>query len=187
MPRTAQMHRVVRIDTAHSLVRTVFHDVASWPLWMPDLTACQVYDSEPGFENEPGRLRARVSQTALGRTWTQDVDVELGDEYLRARALGGMIRWRLVWGFRPPPDGIGTTLWMELEMKAGGFGLASGRMFQKMNERRFGKTIDAIRLRAGQLETREAVSAADRSLLTIYETADGFEVCYGGRRYVTRK
>ncbi len=173
------MRRLARIDAPQALVREIFRDVEAWPRWMPGVTACRV------LEHGPDRLRIQLSQSALGRIWKQTVEIRFDGDSMRIRALDGALLWCVVWKCQKPPNGDGTTVSMALDS---GRGLFGGRLFEKINDRRFDKAITAVAEQARRLSSREteAEGAEERVLLTVYETAEGFEVWYEGRRYVTR-
>lgn len=176
--------RMAHVDAPLALVRDIFHDVESWPRWMPDFTSCKV------LESAPHGLRAKIRQTVFGQTWQQTVDFRLSAGGVRVRARDGLLRWTAEWEFREPPESGGTTLSLDLESESSLLGLASRRLFERINHRRFEATVAAITRRTRQLAAAGAgpgEPAEGRSLLVVYETADGFEVWYAGRRYVTRK
>ncbi len=176
------MRRITHVDAPLPVVRDIFHDVESWPRWMPDFLACRILDGGPR------ERRAKVRQSVFGQTWQQTVDFRFTETNVRVRARDGLIKWSADWGFREPPDGDGTAVSLELESESGLLGRASRGLFDRINHRRFEATVAAVERRARQLAASAAAPAADgRSLLTVYETADGFEVWYAGRRYVTRK
>lgn len=174
------MRRIAHVGAPPELVRELFHDVGSWPGWMPGLTACRV------LEKGDGRVRAEVSQSVLGRIWRQTVDIGLASDGARVKALDGLLRWTVRWGFRAPPDGVGTTLSLEVEADPGLMGRATRGTFHRVNDRRFDETVAVIVLRARRTAA-PAAPAAGRRLLVVYETTGGYEVWYGGRTYAARK
>lgn len=178
------MRRLAHVEVPLPRVREIFHDLGSWPSWMPDFTACHV------LGRTSQGLRARVSQKVFGQPWQQTVDFRPAETGVDVRALDGLLKWRARWGFQEPPDGAGTTVSLDLETETGLLGLASRGLFDRVNHRRFDATVAALARRARQLAAPEAVpeaAAEGRRLLVVYETSDGFEVWYAGRRYVTRK
>jgi len=175
------MRRIAHVDAPPAFVRELFHDVGSWPRWMPGLTACRV------LESGADRVRAEVSQSVLGRIWRQTVEVRLAGGSVRVKALDGMLRWSAEWSFRVPPDGDGTTLGLEVETDSGLMGRATRGTFHRVNDHRFDETVAVLGLRARRTAAPAAAPAAGRRLLAVYETPGGYEVWYAGRTYVAGK
>jgi len=173
------MRRIAHVDAPPTFVRDLFHDVGSWPRWMPGLDACRVLES--GGE----RVRAEISQSVLGRTWRQTVEVRLASGNVRVKALDGMLRWTAQWSFRPPPSGEGTTLALDVESDSGLMGRATRGTFHRVNDRRFDETGAVVGLRARRAPAPAA--AAGRRLLAVYETPGGYEVWYAGRTYAAHQ
>ncbi len=175
------IRRIARIDASLPLVVDLFRDVGAWSSWMPGMTQSRVLAS--GAD----RVRAEVSQTGFGRAWSNKIDVRFAGDRVRVHAVDGWFRWRAEWSFLKPPGGEGTTVSLELEVEPGLLGAAARRPFFKMSEGRFDETVAVMALQARRRQAPEARPAEGRSLLVVYETADGFEVWYRGRRYATRE
>jgi len=171
------MRRVAHTEAPLAGVRALFHDLEAWPTWMPDLKSLRI------VESRAGKTRATIEQAALGRVWKQNVEIALEDRRVSVRALDGLSRWKALWGFQSPPSGGGTTLSLELEATSSPLGAAGQKMFLRLNHRRFDTTLAAVSAHAARLTVREVPGEEGRPEFAVYETDDGLEVWYRGRRY----
>ena len=176
------IRRIARIDAGLPQVVDLFRDVGAWESWMPGITRSRVL-TKSGAET----VRAKVAQSGFGRAWANTIEVRFVGDKVRVHAVEGLFRWRADWSFLKPPGDEGTTVSLELEVEPGLLSTAFRRPFFKMSERRFDETVAVIAQQARRRQTPETRPAAGRTLLVVYETADGLEVWYRGRRYVNRE
>lgn len=180
------MRRIARVDAPQALVRRIFHDAEDWPSWMPGVSACDA------VEIRGAERRFRVRQNVLGREWRQTVEIDFDAERINVRALDGWLQYTLDWRFTVPPGDSGTTLTLDVEAETGLFGFANRRLFESISSRRFDETVAAIARRAKTLRARQLSAelpkpALGRRLVAVYETEEGYEVWYEGRKYVEKR
>jgi hypothetical protein len=163
-------------------VEAVLTDPVRLPEWMPGVLSTQILE-----RRDQGFLVRMVQQNGGWRT-SQTLDCRLGPRRLEQRQVAGTLRrWEAVWRFLEPPDGVGTTLALELEYETGLLGLVAPRRFlDRMFNQRFEDIARAAERRVRELRAREtlAAPAAGERLLEVFETADGLEIRFAGRKYV---
>ncbi len=177
------IRKLTRIDAPIEAVRDVFDDTDAWPQWMPGVASTRTLE-----DGDEGRL-VEVVLRVLGRRQVQQLECVERDGVMTHRQVEGWFRkWQAEWTFRPPPEGHGTILSLALELDLGVAGLLVPRKFLAGWVRGLmDDTVDRARERAQTLARRRreptAAVRVGEPLLTVYETADGFEVSFAGRTF----
>ena len=178
------IRKLARIDAPVEAVEEILCDVDGWPQWMPGVAATRMLDS--GAE----RSVAEVILSVFGRRLTQKLECREEDGCLTHRQVEGWFRkWEATWTFRTPPDGQGTILSLTLDVDLGMVKLLVPRSFlANWVGNQIADTLEQASRRAqalarGRRQPTQAVQLG-QPLLTVYETADGFEVQFAGRTFM---
>ncbi len=177
------IRKLARIDAPVDVVLEVFRDVDAWPQWMPGVASTRTLDR--GAE----RNVVEVVLLVMGRRLVQHLECREQDGRLTHRQVVGWFRkWQAVWDFRPPPDGQGTVVSLQLELDIGVAGLfvprkllgdwVRGYVDETVRQGRERAQIFARR----RSEPTQAVPVGE-PVLQVYETANGFEIHFAGRTF----
>ncbi len=178
------IRKLARIDAPVEAVLEVFRDVDNWPQWMPSVASTRILSSSANL-----RL-VEVILLVFGRRLVQKLECRERDGRLIHRQIEGWFRkWEATWAFRSPPEGQGTIVSLTLEFDLGVVSLFVPRKFiANWVGDLIAGTIENARERAQRFarRRREPTQAVrpGRPLLTVYETADGFEVQFAGRTFL---
>ena len=178
------IRKLARIEAPVEAVQEILRDVDGWPQWMPGVVATRMLDS--GAE----RSLAEVILLVFGRRLTQKLECRERDGCLTHRQIEGWFRkWEATWTFRAPPEGQGTILSLTLDVDLGMVRLLVPRRFlANWVGNQIADTLEQARRRAQELarHRRQPTQAVrlGQPLLTVYETADGFEVQFAGRTFM---
>ncbi len=178
------IRKVARIDAPVEVVMEVFRDTDAWPQWMPGVASTRILDTGANHS------LVEVILLVMGRRLVQQLECREQDGRLTHRQIIGWFReWRAEWTFRPPPEGHGTTVSLSLEFDIGVAGLFVPRkLLSGWVQGLIDDTVDQGRERAQRFARRrrqptQAVQVG-QPLLQVYETVDGFEVCFAGRTFL---
>ncbi len=176
--------KVARIDSPLDLVRTLFADVAKWPVWMPGVQSVRILN-----ESEKS-LVAEMKQTHMGRELSQTLEFRFHTAGMKQTQITGWFKsWEADWKFMEPPDKSGTTISLALELDMGMLGLfASSRMIQKSVDQMFAEMTGNVERRARTLSAKPVEAIAPNRLgevplLELYQTDAGLELWFEGRKY----
>ncbi len=178
------IRKVARIDAPVEVVMDVFRDTDAWPQWMPGVASTRT------LESGGDRRLVEVILLVLGRRQVQKLECSERDGRLTHRQVEGWFRkWEAVWTFRPPPEGRGTTVSLSLDFDLGLVGLLVPRtLLGNWVRGLIDETVKYGRRRAQQFARRRREPAHSVQLgqpvLQVFETADGFEVCFAGRTFL---
>lgn len=177
------IRKLARAEAPIAVVQDVFRDTDSWPQWMPGVAATRTL-SDGG-----DRRLVEVIMLVFGRRLMQKLECRERDGRIVHRQVKGWFRkWEAVWTFAPPPEGQGTTISLGLEFDLGVAGLfVPRRLLSGWVGGLIEGTLDQGRRRAETFarRRREPTKAVQlgQPLLQVWETADGFEVCFAGRTF----
>lgn len=177
------IRKVTRIDAPVAVVREMFVDTDLWPQWMPGVAATRT------LEKTAGRHLAEVVLQVLGRRMVQQLECrEDNGRVLHRQVAGRFKKWDATWDFTPRPEDGATTLSLDLDFDLGlARLLVPRRLLSNWVSSLIQDTMDQARERAqrlarGRREPTQAVHLGE-PFLQIFETADGFEVCFAGRTF----
>jgi len=169
------------VDAPPARVQALFVEIEAWPAWMPGVGSVAV------VERTGRAVVADTDQEALGRRFRSRIEATAHETSLKLRQVSGPFRrWEATWRFRPPPDGRGTTLGLELDFELAGVlgllnpaGLIEGRI-----DRLFGDVVARVRerLAATSPPAEPAAAAGEEVILRLVRTRAGLEVRFGERR-----
>ncbi len=177
------IRKLARIDAPTEVVIDIFRDTDNWPQWMPGVASTRT------LESSDDRRLVEVILLVLGRRQVQKLECREQDGRLTHRQVEGWFRkWEAVWTFRPPPEGLGTTVSLTLDFDLGFAGLFVPRkLLGNWVRGLIDNTVDNGRKRAQRFarQRRQPTPAVQlgRPVLQVFETADGFEVCFAGRTF----
>ncbi len=177
------IRKLTHIDAPAEVVRSVVRDTDAWPRWMPDMASTRTLDSGAG------RRQIEATFLVMGRRRVQHLDCREQDgSLIHRQVIGWFHEWQATWAFLPPPEGRGSVVSLSVELDAGIAGLLLSRKVLSGWIRGWvDDTVDRLRGRAQRSvrRRREPTPAVElgQPVLQVYETADGFEVCFAGRTF----
>ena len=173
------IRKFARFVEPAELVRDLFMDVGAWPHWFPGIRTVSA------VEGSRDRPVFDVTQHSFGREWTQRLEIRPTPSGFEQRQLQGRLkRWDLVWKFEPPPEGLGTTLSLEIDFDLGIVGrLTPARVIQRGLDQLFQDVVQNGRDRLRELAAAAPGDPEGAALMTVFSTPSGLEIQLEGRRY----
>lgn len=174
------MRRFGSIDAPHEIVRQIFVDFVRWPEWMPGVREVTIL--------EAGETHATldVLHHQFGQTFHIRQRCIVDADGLRQSQISGKFKsWEARWRFAPPPEGKGTTVSCEMELDPGFVSRLLPRgVLRGFLDRLFEDCLRGAEAQALAL-SEAAESAPEREvLLQVFETEEGLEIWFEGRRFL---
>ncbi len=166
-----------------NLVRRIFLDLESWPIWMPGIRAVRILErsgdqvvAEVQHARRPGFRKARLELREHSTGYFE-------------RQVGSQAKWEADWRFLEEPRGRGTVVSCRIDFDLGLIGaLAPRGMVQKFIDRTFDQALSGAsgRARMTMAEHPVASEPVDAASLRIrvFATPLELEIWIGDRKYV---
>ena len=167
------------------IVGDVFNDAENWSVWMPGIEKVEV------LESRDSHSRIAVSYHFRGRRFEQILECTFSENRCRMHQLRGFFdEWESHWEFLTPPDGFGTTVKCEIDMRIGGVAafFASKRMINSFLDDYFREIVGALEEQIckvpAERDAAEGESPPGKDvLLQIFQTEHGLEMWFDDRMY----
>lgn len=177
------IRRYTRVGTRAEDVMEVFRDTDAWPRWMPTIASTRT------LAEEEGRRLVEVVGLMFGRRLVQKLECrERGDTLIHRQVEGWFKKWEATWTFRSSAESGGTVVSLSLDFDLGVTGLlVPHRLLGNWVGSLIEGMLDQGRQRAERFarRRREPTRAVEvgQPLLQVFETADGYEIRFGGRTF----
>lgn len=175
--------KFARIDAPMNLVRSLFTDVASWPLWMPGVKSVKVLKQAENY------ILVELKQVRKGWEFIQEMEYRLDAAGVKQKQTRGWFKhWEADWRFMQPPDKRGTTVSVSLRFEMGMLGFFTpSRLIQETMDQMFDEIMDKAERRARALMAKPITvgletSSEEETVLEIFQTPAGLEIWIEGKK-----